>query len=161
MRRYILTVIVAAAILFAIAAAGAGVPGTDFFSQQLFWWSLGVACLAVPVASMLWKAATVWMVGMITAVLLATSWITAIVSAGGMFFRDTLPVHPLAHFTVAIVATVAMGVAWVAFSALGRQLSRHWTLPVRVLAVLGLGLLGSHRRHVRRSLDLRPSGPIL
>ncbi len=102
---------------------------------------------------------------MITAVLLATSWITAIVSAGGLFFRDTLPVHPpvhpLAHFTVAIVATVAMGVAWVAFSALGRQLSRHWTLPVRVLAVLGLGLLGSHRRHVRRSLDLRPSGPIL
>ena len=66
MRRYLLTVIVAAVILFAMAAAGAVVlvlthPGTDFFSPQLFWWSLGIACLAVPVASILWKAGTVWM----------------------------------------------------------------------------------------------------
>ncbi len=146
MRHDILRVIVTAAILFAIAAAGAGVlvrtyPGTDFFPQQLFWWSLGIACLAAPVASMLWKAGTVWMVGVVTAVLLATSWITAIASAGGMFFRDTLPVHPLAHFTAAAVATVAMGMAWVAFSALGRQVSRHWSLPVRVLAVLGYWVL--------------------
>lgn len=81
------------------------------------------------------------MVSVITAVLLAISWITAIASAGGMFFRDTLPVHPLAHFTAAIVATVALGVAWVAYSALGRQLSRHWTLPFRGLAVLGYWVL--------------------
>ena len=108
---------------------------------QIFWWSLGIACLAVPAASILWKAGTVWMVSVITAVLLAISWITAIASAGGMFFRDTLPVHPLAHFTAAIVATVALGVAWVAYSALGRQLSRHWTLPFRGLAVLGYWVL--------------------
>ncbi len=79
MCHYILRVIVTAAILFAIAAAGAGVfvrtyPGTDFFSQQLFWWSLGIACLAVPAASILWKVGTVWMVGVITAVSFAISW---------------------------------------------------------------------------------------
>lgn len=34
-----------------------------------------------------------------------------------------------------------MGVAWVAYSALGRQLSRHWTLPFRGLAVLGYWVL--------------------
>lgn len=114
MRHYILRVFVTAAIWFAIAAAGAGAfvrtyPGTGFFSQQLFWWSLGIACLAVPAASILWKAGTVWMVGLITGVSLAISWITAIASAGGMFFRDTFPVHPLAHFTAAIVDTVAWG----------------------------------------------------
>ncbi len=54
----------------------------------------------------------------------------------GMFFQDTVLLHPFAHFTA-----VSMAVAWVTFSALGRQLSRNWTLPVRGLAVLGYWVL--------------------
>lgn len=61
---------------------------------QIFWWSLGIACLAVPAASILWKAGTAWMVSVITAVLLAISWITAIASAGGMFFGIRFPFIP-------------------------------------------------------------------
>ena len=142
MHRYILTVIVATAILLAIVAAGTAtvvvtITETGFFWDPLFWWSLGVACLAVPVASILWKTGTMVMVGVIATALLATSWITAIASAGGVFIRGGLPVHPLAPFTAAIVATMAMVVAWVTFSALGRQLSRSWTLPSRVLTALG------------------------
>lgn len=129
------------------------------FSQQLFWWSLGIACLAVPAASILWKVGTVWMVGVITAVSLAISWITAIASASGMFFRDTLPVHPLAHFTAAIVATVALG------GGLGGiQCPRASIEPVLDAALSRarrIGLLGSHRRDFRRSRGLPVDGSIL
>ncbi len=161
MRRYVLTAVAATAILFAIATAGSVAlvmtyPGTALFPDQIFWWSLGVACLAIPVASILWRAGTVWMVGAITTVFLTTCWVTAIASTGGMFFQATVLLHPFAHFTAAskattvttvsmaaaaIGATVAMAVAWVTFSALGRQLSRNWTLPVRGLAVLGYWVL--------------------
>ncbi len=161
MRRYILTIVVAVAVWFAMAVAGAvtlaiAYPGTNLFPDQILWWSLVVPCLAVPVAGILWKNGTVWMVGVITTVFLATYWVTAIASTGGMFFRNTVLLHPFAHFTApfmaarvttvsmataAIVATMAMAVAWLAFSALGRQLSRHWTLPIRVLAVLGYWVL--------------------
>ena len=161
MRRSILTVVLAVTIWFAMAVAGAvtlasAYPGTDLFPEQMLWWSLVVPCLTVPVASILWKAGTVWMVGVITTVFLAACWVTAIASTGGMFFLDTVLLHPFAHFTTAsratmittvsmataaVVATVAMTVAWLAFSALGRQLSRHWTLPVRVLTVLGYWVL--------------------
>ena len=146
MRHYILTVVVATAILFAIVATGTATvvvtnPETHFFSGQILWWSLGVVCLAVPVASILWKAGTMVMVGVITTALLATSWVTAIASAGGMVYRGGLPLHPLASLTAAIVATMAMVVAWVTFSAPGRQLSRSWTLPIRVLTALGYWVL--------------------
>ena len=161
MRRSLLTIVVAAAIWFAMAVAGAvtlasAYPGTDSFPDQMLWWSLVVPCLAIPVASILWRAGSVWMVGVITTVFLAGCWVTAIASTGGMFFRNTVLLHPFAHFTTttisavittvsmataAIVATVAMAVAWLAFSALGRQLSRHWTVPIRVLAVLGYWVL--------------------
>ena len=158
MPRYIFTVFVATAILFAIAAAGSMVlvmthPGTALFPDQIFWWSLGVACLAIPVASILWRDGSVWMLGTITTVFLTTCWATAIGRTGGMFFQATVLLHPNAVFTsaskattvsmatAAIGATVAMAVAWMTFSALGRQLSRNWTLPVRGLAVLGYWIL--------------------
>ncbi len=148
MGRNVLTVIVAAAILFAIAVAGAALvvitgagASLPVFSDQVFWWSLGIACLAIPVESILWKAGTVGMVGGTTLSLLAAGWVMAISMSGGLSLHSVRSVNPGPYFTAAIVATLAMVAAWVAFGAVGRRLSRGWARPARVLAVLGYWIL--------------------